>query len=107
MRLAVNLRRGVKLGLFGFAFGFGGWLGKSISGKRLGRFFAAWGGANRSKLGSFGFVLSRGTKCPIGRKFLLYLLLCAFDFSKNWVRFFKQGFLFLVFGGLFVSVSAS
>jgi len=79
----------VKLGLFGFVFGFGGWLRNSLSKKRLGRFFAWQGGANRAKLALFGFALSGKTKCPIGRKFLLYILLCAFDFSGNWLCFFK------------------
>jgi len=79
----------VKLGLFGFVFGFGGWLRKSLLTIRLGRFFAWRGGANRAKLALFGFALSRATKCPIGRKLLFYMMLWAFDFFKNWLCFFK------------------
>ena len=78
-----------KLGLFGFVFGFGGWLRKALLIKRLGRFFASRGGANRAKLALFGFVLSCVTKCPIGRKFLFYMIVCSFDFLKNWLCFFK------------------
>jgi len=85
----VRRRRGCKLALFGFAFGFGGWLCKAFSTKRLWRFCAAKGGANRAKLALFGFALSRATKCPSGRKLLLYISLCAFDFFKNWLCFFK------------------
>jgi len=79
----------VKLGSFGFVFGFGGWLRKALLQKRLGRFCASRGGANRGKLALFGFALSRETKCPIGRKFLLCITLGAFDFFGNWLCFFK------------------
>jgi len=82
-------RGGLKLGLFGFAFGFGGWLRNSLLTKRLGRFFAARGGVNRAKLALFGFALSRVTKCPIGRNSFCYIVLCAFDFCGNWLCFFK------------------
>jgi len=48
----------------------------------------------RAKLASFGFVLFDVTKCPFKLKSFFYRMLCAFDFFKNWVRFFsgvKQG----------------
>ena len=82
-------RRGVKLALFGFVFGFGGWLCKALRTKRLGRFCAWRGGVNRAKLALFGFALFCASKYLFGRKFLFYILLCAFDFFGNWVRFFK------------------
>jgi len=89
-RVEVRVAKGgVKLGLFGFVFGFGGWLCKFFSGKRLGRFCAWRGGDFCAKLALFGFALSRGTKCPIGRKLLFYMMLWAFDFFKNWLCFFK------------------
>ena len=78
-----------RLGLFGFVFGFGGWLRKSLLTKRLGRFFAGRGGANRAKLALFGFALSCVTRCPIGRKLLFYIVLEAFDFFGNWLCFFR------------------
>jgi len=74
----------VKLALF-----VGGWLRKALSNKRLGRFCASQGGANRAKLALFGFALSRGTKCPFLLKSLFYMSLCAFDFFGNWLCFFK------------------
>jgi len=73
----------------GFVFGFGGWLRKALLTKRLGRFCAWRGGVFGWKLALFGFALSRATRCPIGRNVLLHIDLCAFDFSKNWLCFFK------------------
>jgi hypothetical protein len=84
-----EFRPGLRLGLFGFVFGFGGWLRNSLLKKRLGRFWACQGGANPEKLALFGFALSRETRCPNGRKSLFYMMLGAFDFLKNWLCFFK------------------
>ena len=80
---------GVKLGLFGFVFGFGVGGRKSFHTSELEPLEGRPKHVFWSKLGSFGFVLSRETKCPIGRKLLFDIVLGAFDFLKNWVRFFK------------------
>jgi len=74
---------------FGFVFGFAECLRKPLLEKRLERFCALRRGVFGGKLALFGFALSRETRCPIGCKSFLYMLLCTFDFSGNWLCFFK------------------